>query len=144
MNAQTISMEYNCQTLSYPLIINDSGRSNSKRSKQTNDCTVRALSNILDIDYDIAYDYLASRGRKSSTGTFFPNKAKDDHCFNHKFVWRAFPAIRGEMRMNPAKFSEQYKTGRFIVKTAKHVIAVRDGVFFDIFASRPNRCIYGA
>jgi len=129
---------------SYKFKPTDAGRSNSKRSKQTYDCTVRALTVALSLDYDVAYDYLASRGRKSSRGANFPNRAKDDECFGYTFKWTPFPAVKGETRMNPVKFSKWFANGTYIVKTAKHVTAVIDGVFHDDIRMRPDRCIYGA
>lgn len=54
--------------LSYPWICTDAGRSQSKRPRQSNDCTVRALALALDCPYDQAYDTLKTAGRIASRG----------------------------------------------------------------------------
>lgn len=118
----------------------DAGRSESQRPRQRNDCTVRALALAKGISYDDAYDLLATGGRKCARGFHFGAWAKSQPDLK----WRAFPAVKGETRMNPAKFCEQYSTGRWIIRTAKHVCAVVDGVVLDTDSPRPDRCIYGA
>lgn len=118
----------------------DAGRSTSKRSKQRNDCTVRAYTIAMGLTYDDVYDYFASLGRKSGKGFEF-RKFADNHP---SLRWVSFPAVKGQTRMNPAKFCAAYLTGRWIVRTAKHVMAVVDGVIVDDYSPRPDRCIYGA
>ncbi len=130
--------------LKYPFSSTDSGRTNSKRPRQKNDCTVRALANTTDIDYDDAYDLVKSRGRKSHRGGEFPKARSDDAALGWTFTWGSFPAVKGQSRMNPATFCEQFKTGRYIVRVAKHVFAIVDGVAYDTSPERPDRCIYGA
>ena len=48
---------------------NDGGRSQSKRPKQKNDCTVRALAVSAQMSYDDAYTILKKYGRVSFTLT---------------------------------------------------------------------------
>jgi hypothetical protein len=127
----------------FPFVYNDAGRLQSKRSKQKNDCTVRALSLSAEVDYDIAYDLLKDRGRKSSKGHFFPKQRSDDIALGYKFIWKSFPAVKGQKRMNPERFAEEFPEGVYICRTAKHVYMVQDGVVHDIFKNRPDRCIYG-
>jgi len=40
----------------------------SKRPRQRNDCTVRAIAIACDFSYDSAYDLLKANGRRSSRG----------------------------------------------------------------------------
>lgn len=126
---------------------NDGGRAESRRPKQQNDCTVRAVALAFSIPYDDAYDALAIAGRKSWQGMHFGMWANSDaplHMLNKGLKWKPFPAVKGETRMNPAKFCELHKTGTWICRTAKHVTAVIDGVWMDTFSPNPMRCIYGA
>ena len=120
---------------------NDGGRGQSKRPKQINDCTVRALSIIIkDMSYDDIYDFLASKGRKCSSGFALPK-------YLNKQLWAkkiSFQAIKGQPRMNPNTFSQEYPKGIFIIRTAKHVAVVIDGVLHDTFNMRQDRCIYTA
>ena len=127
----------------YPFNRTDSGRAESKRPKQKNDCTVRALSNVLALDYDQAYEIVKERGRKSHGRAFFPAPRQNDEVQGSRFVWHSFPAVKGEPRMSLERFCEEYRVGRFIVRTAKHVFAVIDGVVWDTEPERPDRCVYG-
>ena len=124
-------------------VCSDGGRSESKRPKQRNDCTVIALALSTGTAYDIAYDYLAERGRKCSQGAFFPNRAADDEALFHTFKWVPLPAVKGERRMNPYKFCLENPEGRYVLKTARHVIAVVDGKILDTLEPYPRRCVYG-
>lgn len=127
-------------SLSYSLQETDAGRSLSKRPKQSNDCTVRALALARSLPYDAAYDLLAAVGRKSWRGF-----ALDEWLKSQSWATKmAFPAIKGQRRMNPATFCQQFPKGIFICRVAKHVFTVIDGVVHDTFASRPDRCIYTA
>jgi hypothetical protein len=130
--------------LKYPFSYTDSGRADSKRPQQKNDCTVRALANVARIEYDEAYDFVKSRGRKSHRGGNFPQARSNDTALGLTFIWRSFPAVKGRPRMNPATFCGQFKTGRYIVRVAKHVFAIVDGIAYDTLPERPDRCIYGA
>jgi hypothetical protein len=125
----------------FPFVQTDAGRSASKRPKQSNDCTVRAWAAANNIAYDEAYDYLKSFGRKSHKGIHFNNFAKSHDDILIKFT---FPAVKGQTRMNIEAFCKQYSKGKFIIKTAKHVLAVIDGVAYDDARPSPTRCVYCA
>lgn len=135
------------QRLIYPFYarsLTDGGRSESPWPKARNDCTVRALAITCDIPYREAYIGLREAGRVGGQGFHMRPWAAQAVVNDRRFVWRAFQAVRGEPRMNPPTFSREYDKGVWIVKTAKHVIAVIDGVFYDTFDAYPERCIYGA
>lgn len=122
----------------YPFIQSDAGRSASKRPKQKDDCTVRAISIARKLPYDDAYDLLAAAGRKCAKGF-------DIMTWLAEQPWAiklSFPAVKGQRRMNPVSFCETHKTGTYIVRVAKHVFTIKDGVVYDTFAPRPDRCIY--
>ena len=124
--------------LSYFWTINDGGRSLSKRPRQKNDCTVRALAIARGLSYDDAYDILKNAGRSCSRGFHFPDWMASQ-------VWGrkiSFPAVKGQRRMNPAAFVVAFPNGRYICQVAKHIFAVVDGVVHDIFENAPDRCIY--
>lgn len=127
-------------TSPYPLVRTDAGRSKSRRSRQKNDCTVRALALARNLEYDIAYDMLAEAGRKCAKG-FDIMRWLDGQEWATKIP---FPAKKGEPRMNPVEFAKQYPSGKYICRVAKHVYCVVDGVAMDTHRSRPNRCIYTA
>lgn len=143
--AQTVSMsgvgfDRKAYGLSYRWVMTDGGRSTSKRPRQKNDCTCRALAIALNISYDAAYDMLHEAGRKCSRGFKF-----SDWVAKQPFATKiSFPAVKGQRRMNPASFTAQFPTGVYICKVAKHVFAVIDGVVHDVFENSPDRCIYTA
>lgn len=126
-------------------VCTDAGRLKSRRPRQGNDCTVRALALAVEVPYDDAYDELARRGRKSHRGVFFPNRAHDDEVFGVQLRWISLPAVKGQPRMTPEQFCKVGELGEFgtwILRMAKHVATVRDGVLYDLM---PNvgRCVYG-
>lgn len=122
----------------------DAGRSSSRRPRQRNDCTVRALTVAFDISYDDAHGLLAESGRATGKRFDFRSWSKDAAVAGKRFVWRAFPAIKGERRMDPERFSACHPRGTYVLKTAKHVIACVDGIIHDDERPRPGRCVYGA
>ena len=128
----------------------DAGRSTSKRPRQHNDCTVVAIALACDMPYDAAYDLMAECGRTCSRGFHMHDLEKGiaaailESRTGKRLQWKSFPAVKGQSRMNPAKFCEDFQNGRYIVKTAKHVIAIIDGIVLDTKSPRPDRCVYGA
>ena len=125
----------------------DGGRSTSTRPKSKEDCTVRALALATGVSFDKAYDVLAIAGRKPHQRFAFKlwaNSLAPRYTLRVELRWHPFQAVKGESRMNPAKFCTQFLNGRWIVRTAKHVFAVIDGVVLDETSPRPDRCIYGA
>lgn len=122
----------------------DAGRAESRRPKQRNDCTVRALASVMAWPYDQAYDLVASAGRKSGkpfrlTKTYLPQKTLPFTAICHVFHAKA-----GESRMTLGRFCAEHPDGRFIVKVAKHVVAVINGIAYDDEALDENRCVYRA
>lgn len=127
-------------SFSYPWQWNDGGRSSSRRPRQSNDCTVRALAIAAGVPYDSAYDLLKKLGRKSGVG-FRLGDWLIDQSWATKLP---FPAVKGQRRMNPDSFAQTFPGGVFICKTAKHVYCVLDGVVQDTVENDPMRCIYTA
>ena len=123
----------------------DVGKQDSKRPKNRRDCTVVALAVSCGVDYDTAYDELAQRGRKSSTGFWFPSSVKsrrNDTVLGVTFTWYPLQAVKGERRMTPTVFVHEHPSGKFVLRLSKHVVAVIDGVVYDP-AGRLDACVYG-
>ena len=121
-------------------ILNDGGRHFSSHKKEKNDCTVRALAMAKTIAYDEAHAMLAAAGRLPRKGFAF-NKFMKKQSFAK---WQAFQAVKGQQRMRILPFCEAHPRGTYIVKVAKHVYAVIDGVVYDDVLPREDACIYGA
>lgn len=129
--------------MEYKFIKDDAGRSQSKRPKQSNDCTVRAVAKAGGFEYDMVYDLFMQSGRKSGRGFDLKTWAKKGHIKGHKLVWTPLQAIKGQPRMNIAAFAETHETGTYILRVSKHVFAMIDGVVYDTGESRPDKCVYG-
>jgi hypothetical protein len=132
--------------MTFPFQFDDGGRSKSKRPKQKNDCTVRALALATKTPYDEVYEMLAKHGRKCSTGIFFWDwlKSIGNVALDHKFERISFPAVKGLRRMNPVDFCDEHPRGTYICKSAGHAFAVIDGVVHDDHQTYDERCIYSA
>jgi hypothetical protein len=122
-------------------IINDGGRSLSKRPKAANDCSVRAVAIAFNIPYDEAYDQMAAAGRKCGQGI----KPKDWKAWiKTRATWQAFQAVKGSPRMNAVTFCATHPHGRYILSFAGHFAAAVDGQIHDVVGFESNRCVYGA
>lgn len=130
-------------TLSYDFAKDDAGRSTSKRPKQDNDCTVRALARACALEYDVAYEMLQAAGRMSHKGFDFKKWAKTNKVYDRSFTWQALQAVKGQPRMTLADFAGKYDDGFYIARLSKHVVAVCYGVVYDTAENRPDRCVYG-
>lgn len=118
----------------------DAGRSTSKRPRQGNDCTVRALAIARGLTYDEAYELLRAAGRRSGGRFSLTTWLKSQPWA----TYQPFPAVRGQRRMNPYRFCREFQAGAYICRTAKHVFAVVDGIIYDIDPPRNDRCVYCA
>lgn len=135
-----VDFDGHTELLAYHWVLSDGGRATSRRPAQRNDCTVRALVIARGLSYDGAYDCLKAAGRKCSRGFDFAR-------WMSRQTWAtklSFPARKGERCMTLAAFCGSHPEGTFIVRVAKHVLAVKDGVAYDSFENRPDRCVYCA
>lgn len=120
-------------------IYSTNGRDQSQRPKSKNDCTVRAYAEAFDLPFDTVYDMFARAGRKPHNG-FNIQSILTQH---KNVVWFSFPAEKGIKRWTPDQFCFYFDKGTYILRTARHVFAVKDGNIYD---TSPNtgRCVYGA
>jgi hypothetical protein len=135
--------------LKCPFIKTDAGRSTSKRPRQSNDCTVRALALAADAEYDTAYDTLAEAGRKCARGFDFRTWAKTAEFNGYRFTWTSFPAVKDKIRETPVTFALAHSQGRFILRCSKHVLVCIDGTVMDVTQYQgvmglEYRCVYAA
>lgn len=126
----------------------DGGRSKSRRPKQSNDCTVVALAIACDLPYDTVYDYLSQEGRKCGSGFRFGDWVKllkwnETDFFGYGFTWLPIQAVKGELRCDPDQFCKDFWKGPYIMQVSRHVIAVKNGVYYD-HTNWGHRCVYGA
>ena len=108
--------------------------------KMVDDCTVRALSVALDIDWESAYVGLALQG-------FI-----DANMPDQKSVWGNYLKSKGFKRhtlpdtcpdcYTIIDFTRDYPQGIFIVATYDHVVAVVNGDYYDTWDSGYKIPIY--
>lgn len=121
--------------------LHDGGRSESKRPRQSNDCTIRALALLYDRPYDEVYDRFARMGRKAAQGV--ANDQLKALLRLEGWTWQGYGSKAGEPRMHPDMFVEENPHGRFLLSEAHHVVAVIDGVYYDTSLPHATRCVYG-
>jgi len=110
------------------LVLTDGGRSKSKRPKQTNDCTVRALAIAVNQPYDVVYDALAKGGRKCSSGFnidtwLWKNR---DNVFGYKAIM--IESYKFELIQNIA---HKISKGRYLICIRDHVYAFVNNAVHD-------------
>lgn len=116
-------------------LIRKSCSSGEKFSHETNDCTVRALSNAFDIPYEKAHGFLKKKGRKDKRGFHFYTIFKSTKCslFKHRVSFHDKP------HKSLATFVKQHPEGTFIIGLNKHVTVLREGVIIDSFLPKAGR-----
>lgn len=108
--------------------------------RRTDDCTVRTVSKLFDLDWDSAYLDLMYKGLQLKA---FPDAP---------FVWGAYMMARGFVRetlpdscplcYTIEQFCKDNPKGRYAIATKDHVIAVIDGDYYDTWDSGDEVPIY--
>ena len=109
-------------------------------SNRAGDCVVRAITKILNIDWDEAYLGIVMQGYTS----------KDMPSVNH--VWGEYLHNKGFKRhvipdtcpecYTVADFANEHKKGQFILATGAHVVAMIDGDYYDTWDSGDEVPVY--
>lgn len=127
--------------------------SHKKKAFETNDCTVRACMNFLDISYDEAHEICEEAGRRNRDGWYphtillnlqqkygyqiekikmksrtikrvSPTSIRYGWAAGDKDEWvLLYPTLAAFLRENPV--------GKFWVCTQRHALVVKDGVVYD-------------
>lgn len=108
--------------------------------KRVGDCTVRAISKVLDEDWEKTYLGLCIQGFLMCD---IPNANK---------VWGAYLRSKGYKRnivsndcpdcYTVRDFCEEHPDGRFVLALSGHVVAVVDGEYYDTWDSGDETPIY--
>lgn len=121
----------------------DSGE--GKREKGSKgDCQVRALTTATGMPYDAAWGllYRIQGELKHCAFTIVHSLTAGDPRLGVKRSL-PFPAVKGKPRMTGAEFCRKHPKGRYILRMAHHVVAVKDGVLFDT-GDTSRACVYTA
>ena len=102
--------------------------------KSTGDCSVRAISAALGMDWDSAYALIAANGfamaDMPSANAVWGNTLKD-YGFRREIIQNSCPNC-----YTAEDFCQDNKTGVFVLGFGTHVATVRDGVIYDSWDSR--------
>ena len=108
--------------------------------KLTGDCVIRAICKLTGDDWETVYIHVIVQGYKMKD---MPNQ---------NVVWGAYLASKGYSRhLIPEEcplcftlrdFCERYRSGKYLVATGSHVIAVEDGDYYDTWDSGDEIVLY--
>ena len=116
------------------------------------DCTVRALSLVTGVEYDEVVAVLRVDGYRPGRGFDLdrwltcrqdPTIGEPESIFGYRAEWVPLPVLRGELRLTAETFAARYPAGRYILRQARHVCAVINGVVVQE-TRRDGACVYGA
>lgn len=120
------------------LTVTDGGKAQSEFHNETNDCGVRALAIGANISYGDAHDMLQERGRRNRKGTKLPWLVSALESLSSVGV--KFERPDRYKGATLTTFLNNNKTGRFILITNRHGLAVIDGIVHDTGIISGPRC----
>lgn len=122
----------------------DGGKSTSKRNKNKNDCTVKAIAIAFGMPYDQAYDAMASAGRQCSRPIL-------SEYFISWITQHTRAAVLPEVTNADLWLSDflfNYTEGTYLVRVKfpharniNHVLVVKNAEIRDTFASAGNSIV---
>lgn len=122
----------------------DSGRSESiDFCFERNDCTVRALANVLNLPYAEAWSALRDAGRTAGKGVHMHKAIPKLKA--QGYVWQ--PVIgpeAGYRGMRVENFARCFPRGKYYCLIRGHAFAFIDGVKYDTGMGNPRAIIYAA
>ena len=78
---------------------------------------------------------------------FFQCMPNEKTCYeavlkDNRFVYHGVSNSKGAKRPTVNSFVESHKDGTYVLRTAHHIVAVKDGYFWDSWDSG-SKCLYG-
>ena len=101
--------------------------------RKTDDCTIRAISVALDIDWQSAFDRLAEAAKRH-WDMMHKNQVWGDLLEDHGFVKANLPNSCPRC-LTVAQFAHDNPRGTFVLGTGTHVVTVVDGDWYDMWDS---------
>lgn len=98
-----------------------------------NDCSVKALAIVCGVSYGEAYEALRKKGRKTNSGVYI-----SQIIFAARELGFKLERIRN-WKGKTTKTLDLPRTGRFLVGTVDHVLAVQFGLVKDYSAGKNMR-----
>ena len=109
--------------------------------KNTGDCVVRAIGTVTDRDWDDVYLDLVVKGFQMKEMPSL-NSVWGSYLKDLGFKRYIIPDTCDIECYTVEDFSRDHPTGRYILGTGTHVIAVIDGVYYDTWPSGEEIPIY--
>jgi hypothetical protein len=108
--------------------------------KYTIDCVIRAISKLMDMDWDTTYMKLSVQGF-SDKSILVDDKVWGQYLRNNGFRVMPLPNTCPSC-YTVRDFANDHPYGRYLLKTYEHVIAVVDGNYYDTGDSGDEVPIY--
>lgn len=104
---------------------------------QYGDCTIRALSKVLDCTWIEAFDAMIPLCRKAQATNIFstPITVRKELLKELGFEYHGVSVVKGRKRPTVDSFAKDHPTGRYLCNVANHVVAVVDGKYYDTWNS---------
>lgn len=134
-------------------VYHDGGRQAAGYTGRTGDCVTRAIAIATEKPYQEVYDALNAIARYERTGKRKKRKSNARtgvyrytiHTYLTSIGWTWHPTMFVGQGCKVHLKPEELPSGRLIVRVSRHLVAVIDGVCYDIGDSSRNgtRCVYG-
>jgi len=109
------------------------------------DCAVRAISHLLDIDWDEAYDLLVRKGRENFV-SMNNRYSSSEVAYDHGYRYEATITSAWNEHLTFEQFIRLHDHGKYLLYSPSHIVAVKDGKIYDTYDSHafsPNYVVYG-
>ena len=106
----------------------------------TIDCVIRAITKLMDMDWDTVYMKLTLQGFADKS-PMVDDKVWGQYLRNNGFRVRPIPDLCPSC-YTVREFAKDHPDGRYLLKTYEHVIAVVDGDYYDTGDSGDEIPIY--
>lgn len=111
--------------------------------KLVNDCAKRSITLLTGKSYQEISLSLNRLKKETKSKKFNSNKNWKKFVSLQGWEKMSFPAESGKERMNGTRFCIAYPKGRYLLRMARHLTAVIDGVIYDTW-NCSNKCVYNA
>lgn len=122
-------LNFYCDTLGIKRCIFQPNPMGSVKGRNTGDCAIRAYCKLLDKEWDTVFEDL------------YKIALREKYVFNHVEVMREYASYYNYSLIKIPRTKANYQTvgefmythkyGRYLVSTAKHIVAYIDGVMYD-------------
>ena len=109
-------------------------------NQRVGDCAVRAIAKATDQSWENAYLNLAIEGLMLSdmpSANYVWGMLLHKNGFEEKIISSTCPACT-----SVARFAEEHPRGTFVAATQNHVVAIKDGCYFDSWDSGEEIILY--